>query len=377
MAINIIYWLLVFSSGLYLLVMLIMTMGWFKLKVFPEKKSTVFLPVSVVVAVRNEENNIKNLLNCLEAQSYSKEQIEVILVDDHSEDKTVEIIQDFILKTKLKIILISASKEGKKNALSQGFAAATGQLFITTDGDCQMQPEWLEILVEYFTQFNPVIIAGPVLYQQDKRVMQKLFSLDFMSLVASGAGSIGAKLPLMANGANLAFSAEAYRKVSGQSANQHFASGDDTFLLHQLAKQFGSEKIHFIKSSSATIITKSPDNLNIFLSQRKRWASKARGYQNLWAKTAAIVVLLFNISMCVVFFSGFSKIWFFAIYLLFVVFKFLIDFPLIHEFSGFAGRRNLIWLLFPFEIIYPFYISYTAVISLIFRFQWKGRNNLR
>ena len=84
-----------------------------------------------------------------------------------------------------------------------------------------------------------------------------------MSLVASGAGSLGAGLPLMANGANLAFEKQTYLDVVNDQSGKSFASGDDVFLLHAIAKNYGVKSVHFIKDALAIVKTIPPDNLEV------------------------------------------------------------------------------------------------------------------
>ena len=78
----------------YLVFMVGMTIGWNTLS--PGRTSGHDLNLSVVVAVRNEEKNIKNLLSDLFDQTLSKKNYEVIIVDDHSEDETVPRVEEFI-----------------------------------------------------------------------------------------------------------------------------------------------------------------------------------------------------------------------------------------------------------------------------------------
>src|SRR5688500_18039387 len=68
---------------------------WLRTKEFtPKTESSTF--ISVVIAARNEEDNIASLLEALLNQSYSHEFFEVIVVDDFSTDKTVEKVKPFL-----------------------------------------------------------------------------------------------------------------------------------------------------------------------------------------------------------------------------------------------------------------------------------------
>jgi len=377
MAISLVYYLLVLSALGYLIIILSLTIGWFRIKRFTGQLSEPLVAVSVVVAVRNEEAKILKLLRCLAEQDYPESNFEVIVVNDHSEDKTREIVEAFIsVNPSGNIKVIDAGTEGKKNALSDGYNIASGELVLTTDGDCEMGPKWISRIVAFYQSTNASLIVAPVIYRGEKGIFQQFFSLDFMSLVASGAGSVGLGKPIMGNGANLAFEKEILRSYKSNEKDQH-ASGDDVFLIQHLAKAKGLKPIHFIRDPEAIVYTSPPSSANSFFRQRIRWASKTRAYQSVWAIVVAMVVFLFNTMLVISLLAGFIKPWMVAIFILFIIFKYLVDLPLLYEFTGFVNKRKRMIFLPVFELIYPFYILVSAIIGLFFRFEWKGRKGLR
>lgn len=378
MAINLFIWSVTAIAFAYFFVMLIITSGWFRLK-RNDSKSVKELPqISLVIALRNEEENITNLLKGIYDQDYPQQNIEVILVDDHSEDQTRKLIGKFRKENKIdNIVLTKPTGIGKKAAITHGVNLATGQLIVTTDGDCEMPETWLSKMVDYFLEFKPGLIIGPVVYHQERGILQKLFSVDFASLVASGAGSIGAGFPLMGNGANMAFSRKAFLKIEEEMQGKEFASGDDVFLIHQMTKKFGKQSIHFLKDAEAIVRTKAPQHLSQFFSQRIRWASKAKAYRTTWSILVPVVVSIFNLMLAIVFAGGFFKPWLFAIFILYILLKFLIDLPILFDFMAFSDKRKLRFFVLPLQLIYPFYIVVTAIVSLFFRYEWKGRRGLK
>ncbi|MCF6342119.1 MAG: glycosyltransferase, partial [Bacteroidales bacterium] len=332
-------WALVFAMLLYFMLMLVMTWGWFRLKIFDAQSGSEKIILSIVVAVRNEEENIEQLLQGFSQQNYPPDLFEIIIVDDHSEDKTTELVDRFIRENqKHKITQLHAAGAGKKAALAEGISKTTGDLIVTTDGDCRINPDWLRTIAAYFSAHKPALIIAPVVYQNEKGILQRLFSLDFAALVASGAGSAGAGMPLMGNGANLAFTKKSWQKANS-GKKEGFVSGDDVFLIHRIERLLGSKSIHFLKSASAIVRTNPPTDLRAFFQQRIRWASKAKGYKSPWAIFVSVVVLGVNLLLALTFFAGFYKAWFFVIYGLFVILKLLIDLPLVHGFASFSGKR--------------------------------------
>ena len=173
MAISIFIWALTISACAYLLVMVIITSGWFRLKYFEGQSGQPETTVSLVIAMRNEEKNIIKLLEHLYLQDYPKELIEVILVDDHSEDQTKNLVGRFRKENNIRNIILEKSPgPGKKTAISQGVKLASGELIITTDADCEMASSWVTKIVDYYTSFHPKLIVGPVVYHNERGLFQ-------------------------------------------------------------------------------------------------------------------------------------------------------------------------------------------------------------
>jgi len=373
-------WMLVFefSALAYLLVMLLISMGWYLTKVFDPLPISNFPKVSVVIAVRNEAENINDLLTSLLHQTYPKNSFEIIIVDDNSDDKTLDIVKKFkVENTDLNMRTILSSGQGKKEALKDGFEATDTEIIITTDGDCIVGNDWIKNYVSFLENDDVQLAFGPVFYHHNKNLIQKIFSLEFSTLVASGAGSAGLNLPLMGNGANMAFRKSTYDKIKSKLSGTKFASGDDVFLMHSIATNFGNKSVKFIKNMESIVETSAPENFTTFLNQRLRWGSKAKAYKRIWPMTVSLVVFLFNVLLGVTALLSFFKLWFLAVFVLFVILKFLIDFPLTRNFLKFYNRSLNAILLFPFEFFYPFYIMITALFSIFIPYQWKGRKRVK
>ena len=182
MVIELLWWMLIVSAIGYFIVMLIITLGWFKIKQFNGLISFPVKSISIVVAVRNEEKNVYQLLENIFKQDYPQEEFEVIIVDDHSEDLTRKIIRKFRKDKQVKnIVLGKPAGTGKKAALAHGIELAVGELVITTDGDCAMDNQWFNRMVAFYQQERPILTLGPVVYNNRKGLSNKFFSLDFLS----------------------------------------------------------------------------------------------------------------------------------------------------------------------------------------------------
>lgn len=88
--------------------------------------------ISVVIPTYNEERNIGRCLEAIFGQTYSKDLLEVIVVDNHSEDATVEIARKYDVK-----ILYNEIKDPEVSKMV-GLRQARGQLFLYLDADIEM-----------------------------------------------------------------------------------------------------------------------------------------------------------------------------------------------------------------------------------------------
>ncbi len=366
--------LLFAASVLYMLLVFAFTEGWNRLDNKPFSHRNLSTRLSVVIPFRNEGENPVRLLRALLLQSYPSGLCEFIFVNDHSEDKGPELLKTFISEQKLRNVRVLFSGErGKKAALRTGIREAKGRLIVTTDADCFPLRSWLTETVVFYEEKHPRLILGPVIYYGEKTLLQKLFSLDFMSLVASGAGSAGLGLPFMGNAANMAFEKQVYLDADTDAMQSGFASGDDVFFIHYIRRKYGRKAITFIKNEEAIIRTPPPENLKEFLLQRIRWGSKARAYTQPWALFVSYVIFLFNFLLVVLLVAGFFVPWFLVIWALFIVMKTVVDFPVLYAFARFSGKRHLLPLVFPFETVYPLYITFVAFRGL-FPYRWKDRS---
>lgn len=361
----------------YLIVIGIITWGWFNIKYESELdlNDREKIAVSIVIAVRNESENITPLLNQLTNQNYDPNYYEIIIVNDGSTDDTCAITEDFIASNNAQNIkLIHSDQEGKKNAIRKGVEKSAYDFILTTDGDCSINEKWIASIVYYYKSTNKKVIIGPVVYKKTSSFMKNLFTIDFASLVASGAGSVGAGLPLMGNGANLAFEKSIFDEYDDKS--NKFKSGDDVFLIHHASKKFGHNSVGFIKNKNALVETSAPQNIKSFFEQRIRWGSKARGYTLIWPILVSSIVLLYNTALLIVLASSLIYSWMLLVYVLIVTVKYMIDAPLVVSYLRFSGRSNIRGLMLVFEFVYPLYIFVSAILSFTTKYTWKQRKKL-
>lgn len=360
-------------TAFYLVFIAAFTLGLYNLKErFYNLNKINNVKVSVLIAARNEEKNIENLLQSLYNQTFPKELFEVIIVDDHSEDDTKIVIENFVKENKdINIKLLEANNTGKKYAISQALHKAENELIIVTDADCTLNYTWIENIVAFYQNKRCKMILAPVLLSPAETFFEKIQVLEHLSLMGSTAGSAAIGFPVMCNGANMAYEREAALEVEKERKDFNIASGDDMFLLEQFVKKYGHNNIKFLLSKSAIVKTKTCKTVSEFFRQRRRWVSKTKSYTSWKIIATALVVFLFNFSIISLLLSAFFIPALWSLYFLLTLLKFFIDFPLLKNITSFMDQRNLLKWALPLEFIYPFYVVFTAVSGLLIKVNWK------
>ena len=358
----------------YLSVLIFIIIGWNAVKRPQIKTSGFTTRVTILIAARNEEEKIHLTIEDILAQEYPRELTEIIIVDDHSTDRTSEIIGSYANRgvTLLKLNEDQPLNSYKKKAITEAIRMSSGELMVATDADCRMGTKWLSSIVGYYEMHNPVMISSPVSYYEEKSLFERLQSLEFSSLVATGAAFIGNGHPSTCNGANLAYRKDIFNEVGGFKGIDDLASGDDELLLQKVAQTY-AKRIGFLKLYDAVVLTHAKPNLKSFLQQRRRWASKSVKYKD--RKVVAVVVALwvFNVSVCLNFLLGFYDVYFFKVFALQFIPTYLVGLGLLTPVCMFLKRVKLVPL---FIIMLPMYMVYFAYIGMIGnkgKYVWKGR----
>lgn len=329
--------------------------------------------ISVVVAARNEENNIGNLLLALQQQSYPSHLFEVIVVNDFSTDNTSGKIQNFKSD---RIHLIqphsNPNKSSKKKAIQAGVLKAKGELIVITDADCVPKKNWLLSITSFYNKTQSVFIAAPVKLKTTSSLLSILQSLDFITLQGITAASVSANSHSMCNGANLAYLRSAFFEVDGFSGIDKRASGDDMLLMYKIWKKHPA-KVQYLKNEEAIIETDPMPTWKGFFQQRIRWSSKA-GYYNDWRiKSVLLFVYFFNCLFFVLLSVAFFQSYYWWVFVFYLIAKVGIELPFVFSVAKFYKEEKLM-IYFPF--LQPLHILYTVLIGFVSQlgtYNWKGR----
>ena len=105
--------------------------------------------VSVIIPCLNEERRILSLLESLKAQTYPLSDMEIVIADGGSTDKTIDIIKGFISENKaLKISIITNLKRIIPAAVNLGIRSSKGEIIVRLDAHSNPNKDYIERCVE-------------------------------------------------------------------------------------------------------------------------------------------------------------------------------------------------------------------------------------
>ncbi|MEO6758608.1 MAG: glycosyltransferase [Saprospiraceae bacterium] len=338
--------------------------------------------VTVIIPARNEAANIGACLNAILNGDYPLELLEIVVVDDHSDDATPEIVKALQSRfAQLRLVALAdfineadQTKAYKKQAIDQGIGQASGEIMVTTDADCLAGPQWISLIVAVFqAQPEVKIITAPVLFHREMTLFQRFQALDFLGLMGITGAGIYYRFQHMGNGANLAFRKTLFAELGGYAGNDHQASGDDMFLIQKVAARY-PRGVFFLKNTAATVFTEAMPDLRSFLQQRLRWGTKNAALPEWPIRLALAAVFLFcwSIVINLLALPFIPMAWPLALFQILI--KATADFLFLALLCRYFDCRELLRVFWPSFFLHTLYIALVGAASLVFKkFDWKGR----
>ena len=337
-------------------------------KKFPPLKEDELPTVSVIVAARNEENNIVACLDSLNKLIYPVDKLEIIIIDDASTDNTAHLVENFISSKPAFKIIRSAENEsenlkGKVRAMAEGIKRASGEVILTTDADCVVDPHWAKTIASYYV--GNVGVVNGFTSQVVKNSFSGMQAIDFVYLLFIASGTINLGKPISCIGNNMSFRKKAYEETGGFE-KLPFSVTEDFLLLNSIHKLNKYEVIYPLTKDSLVISKPVPTFRELF-NQKKRWAVGG-------IDTPPIGIGLMFWSFLTNLFLLLTPFFFSAAWLYLIILKVAIDFFVllpVHQRLGL--QKNLKY----FPVFQIYYIAYVILLPFIVLFskkvKWKDR----
>ena len=237
-----------------------------------EQKTGSYEGVSVIIAAKNEEENIARLLEALCNQDFPT--FEIIVVDDYSTDQTKAVIVAQAAIGEIRYLKASKDVPGKKLALTEGIAEAQYPILLLTDADCwPKSSKWIQSMVNHLGTKDICIGYGPLQAYNLSSGFAKLEGI-WIALQYFGFANIGK--PYMAVGRNLMFRKALFEKNKGYQSHLDIASGDDDLFIQEMAT---AENVAINVEEDSWVFSKAPSTWSKLIRQKMRHLSTATSYR--------------------------------------------------------------------------------------------------
>ncbi|NES81962.1 MAG: glycosyltransferase [Moorea sp. SIO2B7] len=241
--------------------------------------SQEFLPkVSVIVPIYNGELDLPELIDCLRAQTYPATQVEYLLVDNNSSDRTTTILQSAAEEASregLTILPLSENQiQSSYAARNTGIREANNDIMAFTDADCRPQTDWLEKLVQPFVNSNLGIVVGEIVGLPGKTILEK-----FANRYSVLSQKFTLEHPFFAYGqtANLAIRRQAFVEVG--LFRPYLTTGGDADICWRI---LGNTDLKIEFAPNAIIRHRHRSNLRELRSQWQRYGRSNRYLHELY-----------------------------------------------------------------------------------------------
>jgi poly-beta-1,6-N-acetyl-D-glucosamine synthase len=329
--------------------------------------------VALLIPFRNEKDNIQGLISDLAIRIPGH--WEVILIDDHSEDVSYQLVDTQLRTGNLtNFRMLKSDGQGKKAALSKGVFSAKAEIIITLDADIRLPGHnpWGTLLA-YFSDKSVQLVAGPIFPINATGYFAAFQCYEWASVLLVTGASFAIKNPLMCSGANLAFRKAAFFEVGGYSGNESLLSGDDEFLLKKMILHFGQNSVKFANTPHAAVYFTPFKELGGLIQQRARWASKWNAHGKNFHFYVAILLFLVAVYPFITLYFVLAGFEGFKYFFAFWVVKLCADYMVLGRVvQTFRQKPSVVGLLIT-GALHPFYVLAIGWRIVSGSVSWKGR----
>ncbi|MEQ8879047.1 MAG: glycosyltransferase [Cyclobacteriaceae bacterium] len=253
-------------------------------------------PFSIIIAARNELNNLKELLPLMLSQQYPD--FEVIIALDRCTDGSLEYLERLNNKTNLRLVNIRevpAAYNGKKYALTQAIKTTKNDWLLLTDADCRpASPFWIESFAKAISEQTSIII-GVSPYHQQHSLLNQFIQYETTYTAMKYISAAIQNKPYMAVGRNLAYKKSLFLSENGFSPYETIVGGDDDLLIQKYGNNVNTKVV--IEKNGITH-SKSKTNLRDYLLQKTRHLHVGKLYKEknvhiYWTVTHGLLWLCF------------------------------------------------------------------------------------
>ena len=261
-------YLIILSITILILIDLLLLFSLKRLNIRSKNESNE-VNISIVIAAKNEAENINELINQLRKLDYPPEMFEVIFVDHSSTDGTLIKMKEQTASFKnFSVISTNTSGvSGKREALSLGIQNSKYPYILITDADCRPGKNWLKSYSRKFEQGYEMLFGIAPFYQY-KSLVNRVSCFENLrsSILSFSMASFG--LPYSAAARNFGFSKSTFNSLKGYSKTKDTKSGDDDLLLREAVKN--NMKIGVVTDPGSFVYSETKKTFSEYFRQKAR-----------------------------------------------------------------------------------------------------------
>lgn len=261
------------------------------------------LHVSIIIPAYNEEKVIKDCLNSIANVDFPRNQYEVIIVDDGSNDNTADIVQSFTKKySHFKIV--SKGNGGKASAQNLGLKFARGEYVLITDADAVVEDDWIIKMVNAIKSVD--IVIGSYFAYNPKTWLEKCQNAHY--LIKFKYGGIRGTPSV---GVNNAFRKDIINRIGYFDETKTSITGD-------FFRRAQDADLKILYEPSIFVYTKCTNTISGFFKQKLRWREAGPSSIGSFCYTYGLSFLVFGSLLIGIYLLNlwFFVITFLAVYLL-------------------------------------------------------------
>ncbi len=326
-------------------------------------------PISIIIAARNEENNLARLLTSIAQLEPIEAEYEVIIVNDHSTDESLEILKKWEGQFGIRVIDFQDRLPGfvgKKAALQKGIEAAKYDILAFTDADCKLPPTWLKEISRVMDEETDYLLGYSTIYRSDADSDLRMENFERSVYYILAAAGIAHRKPITASACNMVYRKSLFEKSGGFEGISEIRSGDDDLLLMKMMPNI--RKAYYNPSRYMQVDCYEERNFETMHNKRIRQASKFKHhprYVQLLSVMFFIYFAMFYAGIISFFFTGGDLILLGTLTL-----KFIFELMLSQKHLSHAKKTHIGILYFVYLVAFPVQYIYYAIRGTLGKYKW-------
>ncbi len=230
--------------------------------------------ISTVVCTFNRASLLRNVLIDLGAQNLDRDQYEVLVVDNNSEDDTRAVADEFERQYP-NVRYVHEPEQGLAHARNRGWREAKGDYVGYTDDDCRMPPQWLSVAAEIIRARRPALFGGPY-YACYNTPKPKWFKDEYESHVQGDIARFFSKEECL-DGGNMFLRRDLLERLNGFDASlgmsgTKLAYGEETALQLRVRAEMPSAEVYYDPRLYLRHLVR-PEKMRLGWVLRHRWVA--------------------------------------------------------------------------------------------------------